>query len=90
MTLEADVMAACLSVFGKTAASGDRGVFHRRHVEVDTGGEAPVSMLATTYTVPAGTVARGTVLTIDGANYRVRDIQQDGLGADVLILDARP
>ena len=90
MNLEQLVMNMGLSTFGKTAANGRRGVFDRRHVEVDTGGEAPVSMLATTFTVEAGTVARGATITLDGASYLVRDIQTDGLGADMLLLEARP
>lgn len=77
----------------KSAFGTGRGVFDAAHELVDTGGEFPVSTTAPVLGIRLSefTVVpeMGNEVVIDGANYRIDDVQPDGQGGAKLMLKIR-
>tara|TARA_R110002110_G_scaffold64634_5_gene178579 strand:+ start:215 stop:550 length:336 start_codon:yes stop_codon:yes gene_type:complete len=70
-----------------------RGVFDAAHELVDTGGDAPVSSTGPVLGIRLSEFSTppvsGNELTIDGAFYRINDVQPDGQGGAKLMLKLR-
>lgn len=72
-----------------------RGIFDSTYLEIDPGTNATVASDKSRVTIFRKDVpfdiVQGTLVTVDGTAYRVRDIQPDGLGGASLYLDhAKP
>lgn len=80
-----------IAVFGETVTydgAAVDGIFDRRHVAVDAGGDVPVTAELTTLVVKTGAVPTETGATVvrGGLAYRVVDVQPDEQ-ATVLVLE---
>jgi hypothetical protein len=87
-----DDLPAMLLDFGVPVVRPNRAsftaIFDRQYAGV---GDIPVesySPALTCITSDVAEVARGEVLTVEGADFTVRSIQPDGAGVSVLILEA--
>lgn len=85
-----------LTVFfadGDSASIGGvtvRGHFENEHDPVNAGGMVEFSIQSATFSCKSSdvtAVAEGSLITINGASYAVTDIQPDGTGVTMLILE---
>lgn len=67
-----------------------RGHFENEHDPVNAGGMVEFSIQSATFTCKSSDVtaiAEGSLITINGSSYAVTDIQPDGTGVTMLILE---
>ena len=93
--------AAVMSTFGDVSATfrrangstlEARGIFDRRYMEIDTGGEVPFAGMVSTLSVRVGDipgVARMDGVTVPAGSYLITNMQPDGQGMTVLVLEAQ-
>jgi hypothetical protein len=92
---------ACMSAFGDVTASIRKantavievpGIFDRRFLQIESGGEVTFSGMASTLSVRVADtpgVARMDRVTVPAGVYLITDMQPDGQGMTVLILEAQ-
>lgn len=96
----ADDRSLLLADFGVTASfvrdkrygteANVTGIFDNEYFAVDAGGSVPVAMQQPTFlcrTADIASVAQNDILTISGLTYRIRNIQPDGQGMTMLMLE---
>jgi len=69
-----------------------RGHFENEHDPVNAGGYVEFSIQSATFQCKSSdvtSVAEGSILTISGSDYAVTDIQPDGTGVTMLMLEAQ-
>lgn len=67
-----------------------RGHFEHEHDPVNAGGMVEFSIQSATFTcktADVSAVAEGSLITINGSSYAVTDIQPDGTGVTMLMLE---
>jgi len=69
-----------------------KGIFDRPHADTNAGGEVPFSIqecYAEVRTEDVTRVAQGSIVTVRGDDYVVTDVQPDGTGMTMLMLEAQ-
>jgi len=69
-----------------------KGHFENEHDPVNAGGMVEFSIQSATFTCKTSDVtgiAEGSLITINGSSYAVTDLQPDGTGVTMLILEAQ-
>ena len=88
------VFAEPVTITGSAGTVETRGIFDRRHFEVQgSEGEVGISELVTTLAVDlaeTGPVAVGDTIVVRETTYRVADLRPDGQGMVVLDLEIVP
>lgn len=92
---------ACMTTFGDVTASIRRsnstvitatGIFDRRHMVIESGGDVPFSGMVSTLSVRVADisgVARLDRVTVPAGVFLITDMQPDGQGMTVLVLEAQ-
>jgi len=84
-----------LNDFGEDIDLGTKiikGIFDRPHANTNAGGEVPFSIqecYAEVRTEDVTSVGQGSTLTVDGDSYVVTDVQPDGTGFTMIMLEAQ-
>jgi len=96
MAVETDIeRAALLADFGVTVTLGGSNItaiFEHDHTPVDAGGEVQFSIqqaMIMCRTSDVSSAVEGTTAVINSTNYVVTDIQPDGQGMTMLVLEAQ-
>ena len=84
------VWASVGDIVGTIDGASVRGHFENEHDPVNAGGMVEFSIQSATFTCKTSdvsAVAEGSLITINGSSYAVTDIQPDGTGVTMLMLE---
>jgi len=88
--IEREIMLADFGVIATVGGSNITAIFENDHIVVDSGGGVPFSMrqaMILCRSSDVTSVVEGAAVTIATVAYKVTDIQPDGQGMTMLILE---